>query len=141
MTVSAVSPAVLSVNGLRVAFADGSGGPARRVVHDVSFEVRRGRVLALVGESGSGKSVTAMSALALLPPEASVEGSIRLGDDELVGASGDLLRSVRGGRIGTIFQEPMTAFDPVLSIGSQIAEAIRAHGGGGARSSVRDRIL
>ncbi|ARC56457.1 Glutathione import ATP-binding protein GsiA [Frondihabitans sp. 762G35] len=140
MTVSTHSPAVLSVKGLRVAFADGSGEPVRRVVHDVSFEVRRGQVLALVGESGSGKSVTAMSTLGLLPPDASVEGSIRLGSDELVGASGELLRSVRGGRIGTIFQEPMTAFDPVLSIGSQMAEAIRAHGGG-SRHAVRDRIL
>ena len=98
-----------------------------RAVSDVAFEVRRGQVLALVGESGSGKSVTALATLGLLPRSARVEGSVRLAGQELIGADPRLLRRVRGGRIGAIFQEPTSALNPVLSVGNQIAEAVRAH--------------
>ena len=122
------SDVVLSVDAITVAF---TGGPdtteARTVVDGVGFDLHPGRVLALVGESGSGKSVTAMSVLGLLPPTARVSGSIRLQGEELVGASPATLRRIRGGVIGTIFQEPMNAFDPVYPIGWQIAEAITAH--------------
>jgi peptide/nickel transport system ATP-binding protein len=117
-----VSAPLLEVEGLRVAFGD-----AEPVVRDVSFTLTPGRVLALVGESGSGKSVSAMSVLGLLPPEARVTGSIRFRGAELVGASDDDLRAVRGAGIGVVFQEPMNSFTPVLSIGTQIAEAITAH--------------
>jgi peptide/nickel transport system ATP-binding protein len=117
-----VSAPLLEVEGLRVAFGD-----AEPVVRDVSFTLTPGRVLALVGESGSGKSVSAMSVLGLLPPEARVTGSIRFRGTELVGASDDELRAVRGAGIGVVFQEPMNSFTPVLSIGTQIAEAITAH--------------
>ncbi|AMM22334.1 glutathione ABC transporter ATP-binding protein [Frondihabitans sp. PAMC 28766] len=129
----------MTARDLEISFAAASGG-VRPVVHGIGFELRRGRTLALVGESGSGKSVTAMSLLGLLPPSASVSGSIRLGDDELVGAPTALLRQVRGGRIGTIFQEPMSAFNPVLPIGWQITEALRAHGRGGSHDAARDRV-
>ena len=119
---------VLSVDAITVAFTGGDDETsARTVVDGVGFDLRPGRVLALVGESGSGKSVTAMSILGLLPPTARVSGSIRLQGDELIGASPAALRRVRGGVIGTIFQEPMNAFDPVYPIGWQIAEAITAH--------------
>ncbi|WP_336697595.1 ABC transporter ATP-binding protein [Curtobacterium sp. USHLN213] len=117
-----MSAPLLEVEGLRVAFGD-----AEPVVRDVSFTLTPGRVLALVGESGSGKSVSAMSVLGLLPPEARVTGSIRFRGTELVGASDDELRAVRGAGIGVVFQEPMNSFTPVLSIGTQIAEAITAH--------------
>jgi peptide/nickel transport system ATP-binding protein len=117
-----VSAPLLKVEGLRVAFGD-----AEPVVRDVSFTLTPGRVLALVGESGSGKSVSAMSVLGLLPPEARVTGSIRFRGGELVGASDDDLRAVRGAGIGVVFQEPMNSFTPVLSIGTQIAEAVTAH--------------
>jgi len=117
-----VSAPLLEVEGLHVAFGD-----AEPVVRDVSFTLTPGRVLALVGESGSGKSVSAMSVLGLLPPEARVTGSIRFRGTELVGASDDELRAVRGAGIGVVFQEPMNSFTPVLSIGTQIAEAITAH--------------
>ncbi|MCC8909164.1 ABC transporter ATP-binding protein [Curtobacterium sp. GD1] len=117
-----MSAPLLEVEGLRVAFGD-----AEPVVRDVSFTLTPGRVLALVGESGSGKSVSAMSVLGLLPPEARVIGSIRFRGTELVGASDDELRAVRGAGIGVVFQEPMNSFTPVLSIGTQIAEAITAH--------------
>ncbi|HWT32767.1 MAG TPA: ABC transporter ATP-binding protein [Microbacterium sp.] len=119
---------VLSVDAITVAFTGGAGETsARTVVDGVGFDLHPGRVLALVGESGSGKSVTAMSILGLLPPTTEVSGSIRLQGEELVGASPATLRRIRGGVIGTIFQEPMNAFDPVYPIGWQIAEAITAH--------------
>jgi len=130
-----VSSPLLEVEGLRVAFGD-----AEPVVRDVSFSLTPGRVLALVGESGSGKSVSAMSVLGLLPPEAHVSGSIRFRGEELVGASADQLRAVRGAGIGVVFQEPMNSFTPVLSIGTQIAEAVRAHPSGLDRAEVSARI-
>ena len=125
------SDPVLSVRDLSVSFPDTGGAEdsveAGRVVNSVGFDLARGRVLALVGESGSGKSVTAMSILGLLPENARVTGSVKLEGRELIGATTAELRSVRGGRIGTVFQEPMSAFDPVYTIGRQIAEAIRVH--------------
>ncbi|PCN48146.1 glutathione ABC transporter ATP-binding protein [Curtobacterium sp. 'Ferrero'] len=126
---------LLEVEGLRVAFGD-----AEPVVRDVSFSLTPGRVLALVGESGSGKSVSAMSVLGLLPSQARVTGSVRFRGEELVGASDDALRAVRGAGIGVVFQEPMNSFTPVLSIGTQIAEAVRAHPSGLDRAGVSARI-
>ena len=130
-----MSAPLLEVEGLRVAFGD-----AEPVVRDVSFTLTPGRVLALVGESGSGKSVSAMSVLGLLPPEARVSGSVRFRGEELVGASVEELRAVRGAGIGVVFQEPMNSFTPVLSIGTQIAEAVRAHPTGLDRRGVSARI-
>jgi peptide/nickel transport system ATP-binding protein len=132
----------LAVDGLSVSFTDHDDGAdaARTVVDGVSFALQAGRVLALVGESGSGKSVTAMSALGLLPPNATATGSIRLQGEELIGADAGTLRRVRGGGIGTIFQEPMSAFNPMYRIGWQIAEAIRVHNGRLARGELRARI-
>lgn len=130
-----MSSPLLEVEGLRVAFGD-----AEPVVRDVSFTLTPGRVLALVGESGSGKSVSAMSVLGLLPPEARVAGSVRFRGEELVGASDDTLRAVRGAGIGVVFQEPMNSFTPVLSIGTQVAEAIRAHPTDLDRAAVSARI-
>jgi peptide/nickel transport system ATP-binding protein len=130
-----VNDPILQVEGLRVAFGD-----AEPVVRDVSFALTPGRVLALVGESGSGKSVSAMSVLGLLPPQARVSGSARFRGEELVGASVESLRAVRGAGIGVVFQEPMNSFTPVLSIGTQIAEAVRAHPSGLDRAGVSARI-
>ena len=136
MTEGAPSSPVLAVRDLVVAFPGGAG----RVVDSVGFDLFPGRVLALVGESGSGKSLTAMSVLGLLPPTAAASGSIALAGEELLGASPDVLRAVRGGRIGTVFQEPMSAFDPVYRVGDQVAEAIRAHRGG-RRAALDARVL
>ena len=119
---------VLSIADLRIAFAGPEAdSPPHEVVHGVSLDLHPGRVHGLVGESGSGKSVTAMSVLGLLPRSARVSGSIRLAGDELVGAPIDRLRRARGGQVGMIFQEPMSALNPVFRIGDQIAEAIREH--------------
>ncbi len=126
---------LLEVEGLHVAFGD-----AEPVVRDVSFTLTPGRVLALVGESGSGKSVSAMSLLGLLPPEARVSGSARFRGEELIGADAEHLRAVRGAGIGVVFQEPMNSFTPVLTIGTQIAEAVRAHPTGLDRAGVSTRV-
>jgi len=128
---------MLAVQGLTISFD--VDGVAHEATRDVAFELRRGHVLALVGESGSGKSVTAMSALGLLPANARVSGSITFDGEQLVGADAGRLRELRGGRIGTIFQEPMTALNPVFTVGNQIGEAIRAHRALG-RAAVTARV-
>jgi oligopeptide/dipeptide ABC transporter ATP-binding protein len=97
------------------------------VVHDLSLTLRRGETLSVVGESGSGKSVTALAMMGLLPKGSVVTGSIRLGGRELVGASESSLRAVRGKNLAMIFQDPMSSLNPVMRIGAQIAEAVRAH--------------
>jgi oligopeptide/dipeptide ABC transporter ATP-binding protein len=101
-------------------------------VRDVSFSIAPGEVLGLVGESGSGKSVTSLAVMGLLPPQAKVGGEIDFRNGE--GAAQDLLhlpademRRIRGARIAMIFQEPMTALNPVMRVGDQVAEAVRAH--------------
>ncbi len=133
---------VLTIAGLRIAFPGSDPtGPPQEVVHGVDLELAPGRVLGLVGESGSGKSVTAMSVLGLLPAGARVTGSIRLAGEELIGAPIDRLRKARGGRVGTVFQEPMSALNPVFRIGDQIGEAIREHQPEVGRQQARRRVL
>ncbi|RKR76455.1 peptide/nickel transport system ATP-binding protein [Frondihabitans australicus] len=126
---------VLVVDGLRVRFGD-----AEPVVDGVSFELTPGRVLAVVGESGSGKSVSAMSLLGLLPPTAEVSGSATFDGAQLIGASEQALREVRGAGVGVVFQEPMASFTPVLRLGTQIAEAVTAHRPHLAKAEVRTRV-
>jgi peptide/nickel transport system ATP-binding protein len=120
---------LLAVRQLGIGFATDAG--LRAAVDGISLTVSSGRVLALVGESGSGKSVTALALLGLLPATARVTGSAVLASrdprgTQLVGATPATLRAVRGGRIGAIFQDPFTTFNPVMRIGAQIAEAIRS---------------
>jgi peptide/nickel transport system ATP-binding protein len=103
-------------------------GPAL-AVRDVSFSIDRGQTLGLIGESGCGKSITAMSLMGLLPDNAEVTGSIRFDGEELVGKNDAAMRRIRGNRIGMIFQEPMTALNPVHTIGRQVAEPLRLHRG------------
>ncbi|GAA1997516.1 ABC transporter ATP-binding protein [Nakamurella flavida] len=122
---SASGAPVVSVKNLGVDFwVDGTWYPA---VVGAEFDLRAGEVLAIVGESGSGKSTTAMSLLGLLPKNSHVSGSIELGGRQLVGADARMLRSIRGREISVIFQEPMTALNPVYTIGFQIAEMLRSH--------------
>ncbi len=117
--------ALLEVNDLSVRLQT-QRGPAY-AVRNVSFSLERGETLGLIGESGCGKSITAMSLMGLLPENALVTGSIRFDGDELVGKKDAQLCGVRGDRIGMIFQEPMTALNPVHSIGRQVAEPLRLH--------------
>ncbi len=99
-----------------------------RVVDGVSFTVSQGEVLGLVGESGSGKSMTALAVMRLLPPGGGVSGDrLRLMGEDILAADERRLEELRGGAIGMIFQEPMTALNPVLTIGDQIGETARRH--------------
>jgi len=120
---------LLEVRNLRIQFP-GSSGPVT-AVRDVSFSIPRGGVLGLVGESGSGKSVTSLAIMRLLPTVAAVTGEICFEVDhdaqDLAGLDAKHMRAVRGSRISMIFQEPTTALNPVMRVGEQIAEAVRAH--------------
>ena len=114
------------------------------VLEDVSFAVQPGETLSLAGESGSGKSLTALSIMRLLSNSLRVRGgSIRLAGRELTDISERAMRSVRGAEIAMIFQEPMTSLNPVMTIGAQLAEAIRIHGadgGAGAEARAKDML-
>ncbi len=118
---------LLEVRHLRTTFQTENG--VVRAVDDVSFEVRSGEVLAVVGESGCGKTVTAMSILGLIDKPAGriASGEILYRGDDLVTMPMDRLRKIRGDRIAMIFQDPLTALNPVYRIGTQIAEVIRTH--------------
>ncbi len=118
---------LLSVRNLRTYFHTDAG--VVRAVDDVSFDILPGEVLGIVGESGSGKSITAMSILGLIPiPPGRIEsGQILWKGKDLLTATESELRKVRGGEIAMIFQDPMTALNPVYTIGNQIVEMIRAH--------------
>jgi peptide/nickel transport system ATP-binding protein len=133
-----VSEALLSVSDLRVGFA--TEGGRVQAVDGVSFDLAPGEVLAIVGESGSGKTVTAQTLIGLTRmANPRVEGSVRLGGEELIDADDEALRKVRGERIGMVFQDPMTSFNPVYRIGDQIVEAIRAHRPEVGKSEARER--
>jgi len=117
---------ILKLAGLTTQLPNGAA-----VVDGVSFALRRGETFALLGESGCGKSMTALSLLRLLPDGVRVAaGSVRLADEELAGLSEAELCRVRGGRMAMIFQEPGLSLNPVLTVGQQIGEVLRLHGGG-----------
>jgi peptide/nickel transport system ATP-binding protein len=117
--------ALLEVRDLQVQLQT-HRGPAL-AVRDASFTLERGQTLGLVGESGCGKSMTAMALMGLLPENAQTSGSIRFDGEELTDKSDTQMCEIRGNRIGMIFQEPMTALNPVHSIGHQVAEPLRLH--------------
>jgi ABC-type glutathione transport system ATPase component len=129
---STVQEPLLAVRDLRVRFDD------RRVVDIERLEVATGEIVGLAGESGSGKSMTALAILGLAETlGARVEGSIRLGGVELVGAGEERLRAVRGMRIASIFQSPVSALDPLVRVGSLFERALRLHGA--TREDARER--
>jgi len=133
--------AVLSVRNLTVDAR--TPGGLKRVLDGVSFDLARGETLCLAGESGSGKSVTSLSIMGLLPKTSLkvTAGEIRLDGRDLVGISHRALRQVRGGEIAMIFQEPMTSLNPIMTIGTQLTEAIRAHQGRANAESVARQML
>ena len=124
---------LLTVTNLRVGL-NTSRGPAD-ALRGVTFSVQRGETVGLIGESGCGKSMTALAVMGLLPPTARVSGRICFDSQELVGASEDAMCQLRGNRIGMIFQEPMTALNPLHTVGTQVAEPLRQHRGMGKSAS------
>ena len=128
---------VLEVNDLHVTFASPDGRV--QAVRGVDFAVDEGEVLGIVGESGSGKSVSVMATMGLQPRSARIRGSIRYRGQELVGLTEEELRTLRGGRIAMIFQDPMTSLNPVLTVGFQIAEAVEVHKPGTRRDEAMAR--
>jgi peptide/nickel transport system ATP-binding protein len=141
---------LLSVQGLRICFGQ------HEAVRGISFDIAPGETLGLVGESGSGKSATALAMMRLLPPGAAVSGSIILrthvpeaghvapgssADEELLSLPEEAMRRHRGRSIAMIFQEPMTALNPVMKVGRQIGEALLAHAPRTPRREVRERVL
>ncbi len=120
---------VLMVKGLGVSVNTEAG--LKPLVSDLSFTLHKGETLAIAGESGSGKSITALALMGLLPPPAVriTAGSVRLGATDLATLPETQMRAIRGDRMAMIFQEPMTSLNPVLTVGLQLTEAIRAHTG------------
>jgi len=126
----------LQVADLRVRFArDG-----RAVVRDVSFRIEPGEAFGLVGESGSGKSLTCRAILRLMPRGASIAGRIMYGGRDLLGLSDGEMQELRGSRIAMVFQDPLTALNPVLRVGDAIAQVIRAHAGIGVRAARQEAV-
>src|SRR5262245_7439425 len=120
--------ALLEVENLQTHFRTRDG--INRAVDGLSFKVEAGQTLAIVGESGCGKSVTAMSVLRLIPePPGKTAGRVVFEGRDLMGMSRAEMRTIRGNDISMIFQEPMTALNPVLTIGRQIGETLRLHQG------------
>lgn len=116
---------VFDIRDLRVNFPTMNGDV--QAVRGVDLSVHKGEMLAVVGESGSGKSVTFLGVMGLLPPSTVITGSAKLGETELIGASAKVVRRVRGRKIAMIFQDPLSALNPVQRIGVQIVEMIRSH--------------
>ena len=124
---------LLEVSDLRVTLQTSRG--AADALRGVSFSMQRGDTVGLIGESGCGKSITALALMGLLPEGARTGGSIRFDGQELTTLDEDAMCALRGGRIGMIFQEPMTALNPLHTIGRQIAEPLRLHKGLGAAAA------
>jgi peptide/nickel transport system ATP-binding protein len=115
----------LQLRDFAVSFPTESG--LVQAVRGVDLDVHAGEMVGVVGESGSGKSVTFLGMMGLLPPTAKISGSAKIADVELVGANAKLMRAVRGKRMAMIFQDPLSALNPVQRIGSQIVEMLQSH--------------
>jgi len=135
------SPApLLAVRDLHIAFS------GHEAVHGISFDIAPGETVGLVGESGSGKSATSLALLRLLPPTATITGSLQLSNtpnntEDLLALSENEMRAHRGRSLAMIFQEPMTALNPVMRVGRQIAEAVLAHTSRISRDELNQRVL
>src|SRR5258706_1868691 len=121
MTAAQAAAPLLEIDALNVSIG---GAP---IINNLSLRVDAGEILGLVGASGSGKSMTALAIMQLLPARAALTGAVRLRGEALTGKSESQLQSIRGRDIGIVFQEPMTALNPLMHIGDQVAETIRLH--------------
>ncbi|MHC4447645.1 MAG: ABC transporter ATP-binding protein [Planctomycetota bacterium] len=130
---------LLEVRGLHVAFRVRGG--AVEAVRGVDLTLEKGQVLGIVGESGSGKSVAMLAVMGLLPPVARVTGSVRFHGREIRGLPPRELQALRGKRVAMIFQDPLTALNPVVTVGKQIAEMIRLHDRGVSKKDAIGRAI
>ena len=130
-----MTPPLLSVRDLRTYFYTSAG--VARAVDGVSFDIQRGETVGLVGESGCGKSVTGFSLLRLIQPPGRIEpgSQVALDGEDLLALDEERIRKIRGNRVSLIFQEPMTALNPVFTVGDQIAEVARIHAGASRRDA------
>ncbi|MBV9337032.1 MAG: ABC transporter ATP-binding protein [Solirubrobacterales bacterium] len=133
-----MSASLLEVSNLRVDFQQ--DGLLVRAVDGLTYSVDRGQTVAVIGESGSGKTVSSRAIMGLLPPTASVTGSIRFDDVEMVGLSEDAMREHRGRGVAMVFQDPTRSLNPTMRIGAQIREAIQTHEKV-ARAAAQDRAI
>ncbi|MCF1432952.1 ATP-binding cassette domain-containing protein [Agrobacterium vitis] len=131
---------LLSIRDLSIA-VDLPDGRSMPIIDDLSFDLRAGETLGIVGESGSGKSLASLAVIGLLPRVARPAGQILLDGEDLLSASEDRLCKVRGNRIGMIFQEPLTALNPAMTIGDQIAEGLVWHRGLSWRQARREAVV
>ena len=130
---------LLSVDDLRITYGDAANEAV--TVDGLSFSVAPGETLGIVGESGSGKSMTSLAVLGLLPRGAKVSGSVRFRDEELLDRSDASMRTLRGNDIAMVFQDALTALNPVHTVGDQLLEAIRAHRDDLSRTAMRERAI
>jgi len=130
---------LLALQNLTVEFPSPQGSVA--AVRDISLSLDAGQTLALVGESGSGKSVTSLAIMGLLPPQARLSGAVLFEGRDITSASPTDLQDLRGMRLSMIFQEPMTALNPVMRVGDQVAEAVLAHDSRISRAQARERAI
>jgi len=133
-TAASTPPALLEVTGLSVNLGHIA------VLSDVSFTVSAGERVGLIGESGSGKSVTALAVIRLLPEEMSATGQVRFDGEQLLAASEGRMSELRGNRVSMVFQEPMSALNPLMRVGKQVGEVLRIHRGLG-RAGARVRAV
>lgn len=127
---------LLEVRDLRVSF----GRRKVEAVRGINLDIAEGQRLGLIGESGSGKTVTALAVMGLLPENAAASGSVRLRDTQIIGASEATLSRLRGDLVSMVFQEPMTALDPTMRVGRQVAEVLRLHQGADS-GPARERVV
>jgi peptide/nickel transport system ATP-binding protein len=139
MTTGLSPEPLLAVRSLSVSFGRGR----HQVLHEVSFDIGPAQRLGLIGESGSGKSLTALAIMGLLPESARATGSVLLHNREILHLADNQLAPLRGNQLGMVFQEPMTALDPTMKVGRQVAEVLRLHQGsesGPARELVTEML-
>lgn len=137
MTTSSPDTPIVEVADLRVAF----GRDRREVLHGVDFTLAKGERLGLIGESGSGKSVTALAVMGLLAETATVTGSVRIDGHEIVNQPDRVVARLRGDIMSMVFQEPMTALDPTMKVGRQVAEVWQLHSPRDQRHAARTHVL
>jgi oligopeptide transport system ATP-binding protein len=129
---------LLEVNGLSITFQTREGPIV--AAEQIDLVVHEGETVGLVGESGSGKTASVLGMLGLLPPTAKVEGSVRFSGVDLLSLRRRRLNEIRGAQVGIVFQDPLSTLNPVLSIGRQIGETLRAHQGLGRRAAEREAV-